>query len=237
VPLERALSHPVVRPLLAYAFIWLLFLAVPAARAVVRAQFRWLSSSGARLTIAKGAACGAALVVLDAALLVWFDVFDAGGWHAGWGALGVAAGYAAAVAATEEMIVRGVLLTRLREVTRDWAAVGATAGVFAVMHVGRADFGVPSMLEYAVDGILLGWLAIATGSIWAGTALHMMKNLGVIVCFGTTKHLVTPALAAGPRAADRAMSAAADLAAYAIAVALALLLFRRHRWAATRRAP
>jgi membrane protease YdiL (CAAX protease family) len=214
----------VLRPLLAYAAIWLLFLAVAPARAVVRTQFRALAASGASLLILKGALVAAALILVNVGALLWNDLYAvAPGWSAGAAAALITLTYVLAVALTEEMMLRGLLLQRIRELTNARVAVAATAVVFAVMHVGRSDFSPSTALQYLADGLLLGWIAVVTGSIWAGVGFHFVKNAGVALFFGIRVSLLAPMLS--PRSSEALTSNVADLIAYLVATALALALF------------
>jgi len=211
---------------LAYALIWAFFLAVPIARGVVSAQFgRMPSAMGRRVWL--GMVCGSVLVIVNGLVLVLLGTHArAGTWGAGAAGLLLNLGWAITVATTEEMIVRGLLLTRLRQLWGDLAAIAVTAAVFAGMHVGRADFTVSGVLQYLADGLLLGWLAVRTGDIWAGAGFHFAKNLGVSVLFGGSKHLLSPALVLVPGGHGWRPDLA-DLVAYAVAIPLCIALFRR----------
>ena len=216
--------------LLAYGVIWVLFLAVRPARTVVVAQLsllrRDLGGNGWR-----GVLCGAVLVVLDAVLMVAVGAFaraSAGAWRPAASALALGLMYVVILAVTEEMIVRGVLLARLRQLFGDVSAVGVTAIVFAVMHVGRADLSALNLLQYALDGLLLGWLAVWTNAIWAGAGAHLAKNAGVMLLFGSSVHILDPMLVA-VAGARPALTALADLLAYVAALACGLVLFRNAR--------
>ena len=218
----------IARPLAAYAFIWLLFLAVPAAREVVLAQFRRLRAPGTAGSCANAWLCGAVLVTVDAVLLIRLGKYTlSSGWQPGAIGMATALFYAAAVATTEEMILRGLLLTRIRQFTGDAAAIVVTAAIFAVMHVGRSDYALITAAQYALDGLLFGWLAVVTGSMWAPAAMHLAKNFGVIVLFGTDRHLVAPLLAETGAPLPEPWNAAADFAAYAIVLGFVVFLFPR----------
>jgi uncharacterized protein len=85
--------------------------------------------------------------------------------------LAAAAAVAVAVFAgfTEELVFRGLLLTALREVLGAFA-VPATAIGYAALYVGSLS------LEYtvfaAVMGLLYGWIAYRTRSIWGVATAH-----------------------------------------------------------------
>jgi membrane protease YdiL (CAAX protease family) len=214
------------RSLLIYTAIWLLFLAVPAAREVVLAQFRQLHSVSWRHIVA-GLACGVVLVATDAlALVVIGDRQPASPWRVPIAGFVQLLLWTAVVAVTEEMMIRGLLLTRLRAMTSDTAALMLTAAIFTVMHLGRADFGALSVIQYAIDGLLLGWITIRTGSIWAAAAFHFAKNFLVALLLGGSRVIAEPWLTTTGTPAELWLP---DLLAYGIIVPAALLLSRRRQ--------
>jgi membrane protease YdiL (CAAX protease family) len=210
---------------MAYALIWALFLAVPASRAVVIAQFRHLRT-GLRGVLWAGVLGGSLLVAIDAVLL-WRAGFYRVASPGPYAASAVAANLAwvTVVATTEEMIVRGLLLTRLRQIMPTLHAVGLTAIVFSVMHVGRSDLSIATLAQYFVDGLLFGWLAVRNGHIWGAVGVHLGKNLLVSLLFGGSRRLLPPLLAPASAVSAASMSIALiDLLAYAIAVPLCIYL-------------
>ena len=77
-----------------------------------------------------------------------------------------------ATPAAEELFFRGFLLAALLRAMPAAAAVAASAGVFAVVHL---DIG--ALLPIFVTGALLGWLYMRTASIWPPTLAHGAQNL------------------------------------------------------------
>lgn len=77
-----------------------------------------------------------------------------------------------ATPAAEELFFRGFLLAALLRVMPAAAAVAASAGVFAVVHL---DIG--ALLPIFATGALLGWLYMRTASIWPPTLAHGAQNL------------------------------------------------------------
>ena len=217
----------VTRSYAAYALIWCLFLAVTPARVVVVEQFRRLPTA-LRGVFWLGLACGTLLVLLDALLMVHIDAYAVtGAWRPGSGAVVATVLWATTVSVTEEMIVRGLLLTRFRQVVRGATAVLLTAAIFAVMHVGRADFNGVAVVQYFLDGLLLGWMVLITGSIWVGTGVHLAKNLCVALLFGASKRLVEPLLLQVPASSAATLVPAMDLLAYVAVLPFCLLLYVR----------
>jgi membrane protease YdiL (CAAX protease family) len=143
----------------------------------------------------KGLASGVGLVVINALLLVWSRNAETGT-TVGFTLAGVsaAAGISLLVALTEEIALRGLLLTRLRQVMADGIAVAVTAMIFAAFHVGRADLTALTIVELLCDGLLLGWMTIVTGDIWAAVGFHFGKNLAVALTLGGSHGLLAPPL-------------------------------------------
>lgn len=71
----------------------------------------------------------------------------------------------------EEVICRGVVLGSLRAKYGVWVAWVGSSLFFAVLHI------VPAMVVNALFiGLILGWLCLATGSLWASILLHAINN-------------------------------------------------------------
>lgn len=71
----------------------------------------------------------------------------------------------------EEIIFRGYLLGKLRKHAPAWVAVILSAALFALAH---GQFNVA--LDTFALGIVLGFLRVYSGSLWASIFLHMLKN-------------------------------------------------------------
>jgi hypothetical protein len=82
-------------------------------------------------------------------------------------------------AAGEEYLFRGLLLqsfgaTRLPT----WACCGLSGALFATAHL---QFDPPLFADRFVLGVVLAWLAIRTGGLEAGIAIHAVKNLSALI--------------------------------------------------------
>jgi sodium transport system permease protein len=83
---------------------------------------------------------------------------------------------AAAPAVCEELAFRGFIFTGLRNTGSRWRAIGASAVFFGLSHGILQQSLIASLI-----GVLLGWLALRTGSILPGMAFHLVHNaLGVL---------------------------------------------------------
>lgn len=75
----------------------------------------------------------------------------------------------------EELVIRGIILQPLRKYGDKYAII-ASALVFAVMH------GNMIQIPYTViGGLLLGYLAVTTGSLWPSIILHFINNLYSVI--------------------------------------------------------
>lgn len=86
------------------------------------------------------------------------------------------AGVVAAVAVTEELLLRGVLFSILEVLGGSLTALGITAIVFALLHVPLYGLHVLP-LDLAV-GLWLGALRLISGSVTAPAVAHILADLG-----------------------------------------------------------
>lgn len=80
----------------------------------------------------------------------------------------------------EEFAVRGVVLQPLRRYG-DRFAIIASAFVFSIMHGNMVQ-----MPYTLVGGILLGYLTVATGSIWPSIIVHFVNNMYSVIVLAAT---------------------------------------------------
>jgi membrane protease YdiL (CAAX protease family) len=86
----------------------------------------------------------------------------------------------------EEVVFRGMLLSRLRRSMSAWPAIVTSAAVFALIHRlldPDATFAVPGLF---VVGLVLGWLAIRDGDLSTPIFVHAGVNLtgALVLIFG-----------------------------------------------------
>jgi membrane protease YdiL (CAAX protease family) len=88
------------------------------------------------------------------------------------------------VPAVEELIFRGFLIGWLRERSNAVLAVALSALGFAVVHLyfvaTELQFGLFVTAQIFVLGLLLGWLAVWSRSLWPPIVLHVVNNLVVV---------------------------------------------------------
>ncbi len=83
---------------------------------------------------------------------------------------------AATPAICEELAFRGFIFTGLRRSGSAWRAIGVSAVFFGLSHGILQQSLIASLI-----GVLLGWLALRTGSILPGMTFHLVHNaLGVL---------------------------------------------------------
>jgi len=81
----------------------------------------------------------------------------------------------------EEVLFRGFVLSSLHKKSTTWAIV-LSALLFGLMHVLTANvLAIERFLPTTFMGLILGWLAIRTASIWPGMLLHVLHN-GLLLC-------------------------------------------------------
>lgn len=85
-------------------------------------------------------------------------------------------------AAGEEYLFRGLLLQSLGATRLPaWACCLGSGFIFAAAHL---QFAAPLFADRLLLGTVLAWLAIRTGGIEAGIAVHAVKNIAVLVPAG-----------------------------------------------------
>jgi len=88
-------------------------------------------------------------------------------------------------ALVEEFAVRGVMMQPLRKYG-DGFAIMASSLIFALMHA--------SVVQGAfafVVGLVLGYVVVATGSIWTGVLLHFINNMFSVIISGISTLSIT----------------------------------------------
>lgn len=80
-------------------------------------------------------------------------------------------------AIVEEAYCRGLAMGLLRRVTTGHAAVWIAAAMFAMMHV-AVLLSIPYLF---LVGLLLGYLRLASGTIWLPIVVHFLHNLAVLL--------------------------------------------------------
>lgn len=95
-------------------------------------------------------------------------------------------------AAGEEYLFRGFVLQSLGAARLPtWLCCLLSALLFATAH---AQFSPPLFADRLLLGVLLGWLAVRTGGLETGIAIHLVKNITVLIP-AALLHRTTAALA------------------------------------------
>lgn len=140
---------------------------------------RWvllgLGVGGAMFLAAGGIMSLTALVVPPS----WVEAFDVARLFTGSRERRAALAVVAALAApfAEEVSFRGYLLSALGTRLPPWRAILGTSALFGIMHLDPVRL--PAVLFM---GVVLGWLAWRSGSLWPAVAAHVANNaLGAAV--------------------------------------------------------
>lgn len=92
----------------------------------------------------------------------------------------------ALTSALEEVILRGYAMQLLAEGGGRWLAALVTGGLFGLAHASNPGANPLGLVNTAVNGVLLGWLVIRTGSLWLACGYHAGWNLAGSLGFGMT---------------------------------------------------
>lgn len=91
---------------------------------------------------------------------------------------------AALPAIFEELVFRGILLNSLRNGVGDTSALFLSAFLFAIMHGNIQQFFYPFVL-----GLVLGWIAMRTGSTFSSMLVHFLNNtITIIINYFTVRN-------------------------------------------------
>ena len=128
--------------------------------------------------MAAGFGGGAVLISICVGLAALFGVYRIGGADAfaDWAQiifiLGVYAGF------FEELLIRGIILRWLEELTGSWIALVISALIFGFLHGGNDNATFFSSLAIAIEaGVLLGAAYMLTRSLWLAIGLHAGWNV------------------------------------------------------------
>lgn len=87
-------------------------------------------------------------------------------------------------AVVEEFCFRGFLFTALKRLMTPWRLIFVTALVFGLFHVVTGNMLLPErFLPTTAMGVILGWIAWKTQSIWPGIVAHFSYN-GLLMTIG-----------------------------------------------------
>lgn len=80
-------------------------------------------------------------------------------------------------AVIEELCFRGFLFSALSKVLSPWRVIVVTALLFGLFHVlTGGTLLVERFVPSTVLGLILGWIAYRTGSVWPGILMHFLHN-------------------------------------------------------------
>jgi hypothetical protein len=112
----------------------------------------------------------ATLALLASGHIKWMDIiFDSR-------TLMIALGDLILVAFYEEIVFRGYILGNLLESFNKWIALGISAGLFTLFHMGNPGYGFFSVVNLFAIGILLGMNYLYTRNLWFSISFHFAWN-------------------------------------------------------------
>lgn len=92
-------------------------------------------------------------------------------------------------AGSEEMLFRGYFTQFARRYTSNkYVFIGVPALLFSLPHIANISQlggGILVLIPYLISGILYGWAAYKTGSLWMALGLHLSNNYTSLVLIGT----------------------------------------------------
>jgi membrane protease YdiL (CAAX protease family) len=88
------------------------------------------------------------------------------------------------VGAAEEVLIRGYTLQVLERAWGTGGAVGASAAIFALLHIANPDAGLTAVVGLAAAGLLFAYAYLTTRALWLPIGLHVSWNLSEGPIFG-----------------------------------------------------
>jgi len=85
----------------------------------------------------------------------------------------------------EEILARGVMMTALKTTRNKWLIVFVPSAIFGLMHAMNDNVTVFSLVNIAFIGVLLSYLFVKTGRLWAPIGFHITWNLFIGTIYGT----------------------------------------------------
>lgn len=84
----------------------------------------------------------------------------------------------------EELLFRGYILRLIERYFSTWTAIILSSLLFGLVHAPNDNFSTLGLLSIGLSGLLMGWLFVRTGTLWAPTGLHFSWNFFQGVVFG-----------------------------------------------------
>jgi hypothetical protein len=72
----------------------------------------------------------------------------------------------------------------LNEISRPWVGAAVTGIAFGLAHSGRPGANLLGFANTALNGVLLGWIVIRSGSLWLACGYHARWNLTAATLLG-----------------------------------------------------
>ena len=76
----------------------------------------------------------------------------------------------------EELLARGFIMTALKTTRNKWVIVLLSSFIFAILHVANPSTTLFALVNITLIGMLIAYLFIKTGRLWASIGLHFAWN-------------------------------------------------------------
>jgi len=84
----------------------------------------------------------------------------------------------------EELLFRGYILRLIERYFSTWTAIIISSILFGLVHAPNENFSYLGLISIGLSGLLMGWLFVRTGTLWAPAGLHFSWNFFQGVIFG-----------------------------------------------------
>jgi membrane protease YdiL (CAAX protease family) len=115
-------------------------------------------------------------------LPAWFDIGDLMAIHSVWDGILIIGNGVIVAGIAEEMLFRGLVQRSLEHFHDIARAIALSAIFFAMLH-----FNIWWMFQITLLGLVLGYIAWKSNSLWPAIFLHCANNLVSILCANTAK--------------------------------------------------
>ncbi|MCL1994677.1 MAG: CPBP family intramembrane metalloprotease [Defluviitaleaceae bacterium] len=92
----------------------------------------------------------------------------------------------------EETFARGFVMTVLKTTRNKWVVVILSSLIFGLLHIAAPNITPLSLANITLIGILLVYLFIKTGRLWASIGFHITWNFAFGNIFGTFTNYIAP---------------------------------------------
>ena len=92
----------------------------------------------------------------------------------------------------EETLARGFIMTALKTTRNKWIIVILSSLIFGLLHIAVPSITLLSLINITMMGVLLAYLFIKTGKLWASIGIHITWNFVHGNIFGSFTNNIAP---------------------------------------------